>query len=219
MMDNTRMCKAVLFDFDGVIVDTEGQYSRFWNRIGADYLNDPGFGNLVKGQTLVHIYEKYFHDSDVQRRLTEELNRFEQEMTYDYVPGVLEFLADLRRHDVRMAVVTSSNAQKMAAVYRQRPEIPALFDRILTAEMFQQSKPAPDCYLLGMRLFGVDSSLTCVFEDSFNGLKSGLASGATVIGLATTNPREAIAPFCHHVIDDFRGFTWAELNVLLNSNH
>ena len=72
-------------------------------------------------------------------------------MDYDYIPGVLDFIADLRRNHVQMAVVTSSNDQKMAAVYRARPEVRTMFDRILTAEMFTRSKPAPDCFLLGCR--------------------------------------------------------------------
>ena len=217
-MDNT-LCRAVLFDFDGVIVDTEGQYSLFWNKIGEDYLGDPGFGDRVKGQTLTYIYDKFFPDPLVRPALTDALVRYEEQMTYDYVPGILDFLADLRRHDVRMAVVTSSNEQKMAAVYRHRPEIPALFDRILTAEHFRRSKPDPDCYQLGMRTLGTTPADTCVFEDSFNGLKAGMASGALVIGVATTNPREAIAPLSHRVIDDFRGFTYENLcDTLSNTN-
>lgn len=217
-MDNT-FCKAVLFDFDGVIVDTEGQYSLFWDKIGQDYLGDPEFGGRVKGQTLTYIYDKYFPDPQVRPALTEALLRFEEQMSYDYIPGILDFLADLRRHDVRMAVVTSSNEQKMAAVYRQRPEIPALFDRILTAEQFAHSKPHPDCYLLGMRTFGTTPAETCVFEDSFNGLKAGMASGAFVFGLATTNPREAIASASHCVIDDFRGFIYEKMCAALTINH
>ena len=55
---------------------------------------------------------------------------------------------------------------------------------------------------------------TYVFEDSFNGLKAGMASGATVIGLATTNSREDIAPLCHYVLDDFQGFTYDKLTQL-----
>ena len=217
-MDNA-LCKAVLFDFDGVIVDTEGQYSLFWDKIGQEYLGDPDFGHRIKGQTLTYIYEKFFTDPAEQARLTEALSQYESRMTYDYVPGVLDFLADLRRHDVRTAVVTSSNEQKMAAVYRHRPEIPALFDRILTAEHFQRSKPDPDCYQLGMRLLGTSPAETCVFEDSFNGLKAGMASGAFVFGVATTNPREAIASSCHCVIDDFRGFTYEDMCAALTINH
>lgn len=200
--------RAVLFDFDGVVVDTETQYSIFWHRAGADYLGMTDLENRVKGQTLTYIYDTFFPGMTAeQAEITRALNRFEQEMTFDFIPGVLDFIADLRRHDVRMAVVTSSNGQKMAAVYRAHPEVKTLFDRILTAEMFTRSKPAPDCFLLGMEVFGTTPDTTYVFEDSFNGLKAGIASGAAVIGLATTNSRADIAPLCHHVLDDFRGFT------------
>lgn len=209
---NTRAKKTFLFDFDGVVVDTETQYSRFWHRIGMEYLGVDDLEGRVKGQTLDNIYQTFFLGKiEEQVEITGRLNRFEQEMSYDFIPGILDFLADLHRYDANTAVVTSSNEAKMASVYRAHPEIPTLFDRILTAEMFAASKPAPDCFLLGMQVFGTTPAETYVFEDSFNGLKAGMASGATVIGLATTNSPEAITPFCHHVIPDFTGLTYDRL--------
>lgn len=206
---------AVLFDFDGVIMDTETQYSIFWHKAGVDYLGMSDLENRIKGQTLTYIYDNFFlGKTEEQDEITVALTRFEQEMSYDYIPGALDFIADLRRHGVKMAVVTSSNDVKMAAVYRTRPEVKTLFDRIFTAEMFAHSKPAPDCFLLGMEVFGTTPDTTYVFEDSFNGLKSGMASSATVIGLATTNSREDIAPLCHHIIDNFEDFTYDKLTQL-----
>lgn len=213
-MDTTKTI-AVLFDFDGVIMDTETQYSIFWHKVGVDYLGMEDLESRVKGQTLVYIYDNFFAGKTAeQEEITAALNRFEQEMSYDYIPGVLNFIADLRSHDVKMAVVTSSNDQKMSAVYRAHPEVKTMFDRILTAEMFAHSKPAPDCFLLGMEIFGTTPETTYVFEDSFNGLKAGMASEATVVGLATTNSREDIAPLCHYVLDDFEGFTYDKLTQL-----
>lgn len=210
-MDTTKTI-AVLFDFDGVIMDTETQYSIFWHKVGVDYLGLEDLERRVKGQTLVYIYDNFFSGkTKEQEEITAALNRFEQEMSYEYIPGVLDFIDDLRRHDVKMAVVTSSNDVKMAAVYRAHPEVKTMFDRILTAEMFAHSKPAPDCFLLGMEIFGTTPETTYVFEDSFNGLKAGMASEATVVGLATTNSREDIAPLCHYVLDDFEGFTYDKL--------
>lgn len=189
-------------------MDTETQYSIFWHKAGVDYLGMDDLESRVKGQTLAYIYDTFFAGkTEQQREITAALDRFEQDMDYEYIPGVLDFIADLRRNHVKMAVVTSSNDQKMAAVYRARPEVRTMFDRILTAEMFTRSKPAPDCFLLGMEVFGTTPATTYVFEDSFNGLKAGMASETVVIGLATTNPREAIAPLCHCVLDDFTGFT------------
>src|SRR3712207_1448249 len=139
---NTAKTMAVLFDFDGVVVDTETQYSQFWHRMGKDYLGMDDLEGKVKGQTLVYIYETFFQGKPTeQAEITGRLNRFEQEMSYDFIPGVLDFIEDLRLHDVKTAVVTSSNESKMASVYRLHPEIKTLFGRILTAEMFATSKP------------------------------------------------------------------------------
>ena len=206
---------AVLFDFDGVVVDTETQYSVFWHKMGVDYLGMEDLESRVKGQTLMYIYDTFFPGMTKEREeITVGLDRFEQDMSYDFVPGVEEFIADLYRNGVKMAVVTSSKDKKMEAVYRAKPEIKSMFDRILTAEMFTASKPAPDCFLLGMEVFDTTPETTYIFEDSFNGLKAGMASGATVIGLATTNSREEITPLCHYVLDDFQGFTYDKLTEL-----
>ncbi len=212
---NTMETKAVLFDFDGVVVDTETQYSRFWHQMGKEYLGMDDIEGRVKGQTLTYIYDTFFPNMvKEQTEITERLNRFEQEMSFDFIPGVLDFIADLHRNQVKTAVVTSSNEAKMAAVYRVHPEIKTLFDRILTAEMFTASKPAPDCFLLGMDVFGTTPETTYVFEDSFNGLKAGMDSEAIVIGLTTTNSREDIASLCHYVLDDFTDFTYDKLTQL-----
>ncbi|MCI1648126.1 MAG: HAD family hydrolase [Bacteroides sp.] len=203
---------AVLFDFDGVVMDTESQYSVFWHKVGVDYLDMEDLETRVKGQTLKFIYDTFFPGKvNEQLAITEALERYEQQMDYSYVPGVKMFIEDLRYHDVKLAVVTSSNNEKMEAVYRRHPEIKKMFDRILTAEMFSHSKPAPDCFLLGMDVFGTTPQTTYVFEDSFNGLKAGMASGATVIGLATTNPRNLIEGKAHFIINDFKGMTYDKL--------
>ena len=140
-------------------------------------------------------------------------------MKYEYVTGFESFLADLKAHGVLTAVVTSSDEGKMAAVYEAHPEIKGMFDYILTAEMFSKSKPDPDCYLLGMKLFGTDAAHSFVFEDSFNGLKAGMASGATVVGLATTNQAEDIAPFCHYILHDYHDFSFDKLMTWYERRH
>lgn len=213
-MDTTKSI-AVLFDFDGVIMDTETQYTVFWNEQGRKYLGEEDFGRSIKGQTLTQIYDKYFGDKpDAQQEITAGLNVFEKEMSYEYIPGVEAFIADLRRNGVKIAVVTSSNEEKMQNVYNAHPEFKGMVDRILTGEMFARSKPAPDCFLLGMEVFGATPENTYVFEDSFHGLQAGMTSGATVIGLATTNSRESITGKAHYIMDDFTGMTYDKLLTL-----
>lgn len=208
---------AALFDLDGVVYDTETQYSIFWGGQGRKYQPGiPGFDRLIKGTTLTHIFETYFPDKALQEQLTRELNEFERTMPYDYIPGIEDFLRDLRNNGVHTAVVTSSNQAKMESVRKAHPELDSLFDRVLTSEDFAASKPDPDCYLLGARVFDAPLENCMVFEDSFNGLKAGMAAGICTVGLATTNPADAIRDLCHYVMDDFRNFFYKEMCNLLN---
>lgn len=215
-MDNTK-CIAALFDFDGVVMDTETQYSLFWNKIGKQYFPQiEEFGRIIKGQTLVNIYAKYFAGMEKEQQdITARLNQFEKEMAYEYIPGVVDFMKDLRAHGVKMAIVTSSNDLKMANVYKAHPELKELVDRILTAEMFTRSKPAPDCFLLGAEVFGTVPQNCVVFEDSFHGLEAGNAAGMALVGLCTTNPKEAIADKCKLVMPDFTAFSFEKMKALL----
>ena len=194
----------VLFDFDGVIADTESQYTYFWNKVGMDYLGLEEFGHTIKGQTLVQIFGKFF-DGMVkeQEEIVPQLNAFEQNMSYDYIPGALEFMQDLKKRGIRSAIVTSSNDIKMSNAYAAHPELHDLVDAVLTSEHFSKSKPDPECFLKGMEVLDATPQETIVFEDSFHGISAGRASGAKVIGLATTNKREALTPLCDMVIDDF----------------
>lgn len=199
--------KAALFDLDGVVFDTELQYSVYWGSVFRKYYPDqPGLAQKIKGSTLVEIYDSYFAGREnIQRQITDGLNDFETHMHFDYIGGFTDFITQLRRSGVKTAVVTSSNQQKMESVYAQRPEFKGYFDAILTSEDFAESKPSPDCYLRAAARFGADPKDCVVFEDSFNGLKAGRASGAFVVGLATTNPADAIAPYCDKVISDYCG--------------
>ena len=198
--------KAALFDLDGVVFDTEPQYTVFWGEQCREFHPEhPGLEHEIKGQTLVQIYDAWFSGplQSKQALITSRLDAYERQMTYDYVAGFQSFVANLRQQGVKTAVVTSSNREKMSAVYASHPEFQSLFDAILTSEDFTASKPAPDCYLRAACRLGVDRAHCVVFEDSFNGLKSGRAAEMYVIGLATTNAAEAIRPLCHRVISDY----------------
>ncbi len=97
------------------------------------------------------------------------------------------------------------------------PEFDRLFDRVLTSEDFSRSKPAPDCYLLGAKVFGAELDECVVFEDAFNGLQAGMDSGIFTIGLATYNSEDAIKDKCHYVIKNFEGMTLSRLTDIMQS--
>ena len=102
---------AVLFDFDGVIMDTESQYTLFWDEKGKKHHPEiPNFGHHIKGQTLTQLYDQYFLQPDgLQPQITKELNEFETKMEFHFIPGVEAFMKELRERGVKMAIVTSSN--------------------------------------------------------------------------------------------------------------
>lgn len=205
---------AALFDLDGVVFDTERQYDIYWGEQGRIWHPEiPEFNKVIKGQTLERIHKGYFASLNETewRGIVDGLNRFEAEMAYDYIPGVLGFIADLRKHGVKTAVVTSSNDAKMGNVYRIHPGFKGLFDAIVTANQIIRSKPDPECFLLGAKACGAVPADSFVFEDSFHGLEAGRAAGMRVVGLATTNPREAIEGLADRVIPDFTGFRFEDL--------
>lgn len=206
--------KATLFDLDGVVFDTEPQYTEFWGSQCRQYHPEhPGLEHEIKGSTLTQIYDRWFTGPLEAERpiVTERLNAFEAQMTFEYIAGFEALIADLHAHGVKTAVVTSSNMPKMESVYRAQPGFKQLFDAILTSEDFEFSKPHPDCYLKGAARFGAEPAECVVFEDSFNGLKSGRAAGMKVVGVATTNPKEAIAPLSDIQITDYLQVSYQSL--------
>ena len=207
----------VLFDFDGVIADTESQYTVFWDRMGKTYLGMEDFGMTIKGQTLIQIFDKFFNGMiKEQEEVVPQLNAFEASMSYEYIPGAREFMQELKQAGIRSAIVTSSNDAKMANAFKAHPELHDLVDAILTSEHFSKSKPDPECFLKGMEVLGGTPEETIVFEDSFHGISAGKAAGAKVIGLATTNKSEVLTPLCDMVIDDFTSIDADMLSKLLH---
>lgn len=213
--------KAALFDLDGVVFDTEPQYTVFWGGICRQYHPEhPGLEHEIKGQTLTQIYDRWFSGPllSEQDSITARLNDYEQQMHYDYIAGFEPLIATLHHHGVKTAVVTSSNIPKMESVYRYQMGFCSLFDAILTSEDFERSKPDPDCYIKAAQRLETETDECIVFEDSFNGLKSGRAAGMTVVGLATTNAVEAIKPLSDLQLKDYDGLTFERLEALLSQS-
>lgn len=193
MSEMTKQC-GILFDLDGVLLDSEGQYSIFWASMDKEYPTGvPDFASFIKGFHLTRILG-YFANDEVRQTVLNQLLEFERNMKFDFFPGALAFVKMLRDAGMPIAIVTSSDRKKMQALYSQHPEFPTLFDQIVTGDMVTKAKPDPECFLLGAQLIGQDIKDCIVFEDSRNGLIAARESGARVIGITTTLKDEEVIP-------------------------
>lgn len=208
---------GVLFDLDGVLVDSEREYTLIWERINKEFPTDvPNFAERIKGTTLENILSLHYPDPEVRKNVERRLLEEESKMVYRYCPGAHELLEDLRRSNVPMALFTSSNEIKMDHLYNDIPGIKDYFDVIITGDMVRHSKPDPEGYLKAARELGLKNGKWVVVEDSLQGVKAGKASGGSVMGVAGTLPAEVLAHYCNEVVETLDGIDTALLHSLIN---
>lgn len=201
---NMKHKKVAIFDFDGVVMDTETVYTEFWDVKGEELLDRKDFGSEVKGQSLNLIYDTYFPDrKDLQKQLDKEVVDMDSNMDYQYIPGAKECMKALREAGVVIGVVTGSCNRKMSYVDEQHPDFKDLADVIITSDHVTHAKPHPEGFLLAMEKLDAKPEQVVVFEDSIYGLEAAREAGATVVGLVTTNELELVKPLSDYVIKDF----------------
>ena len=109
--------------------------------------------------------------------MTRAHQAFEYEMPFQYIKGCQTWLEQLKKRGIKTAIVTSSDRVKMEHALKAHPELEQLFDIILTANDFRESKPHPEGYLTAASRLDVLSEECVVLEDSFHGLEAGKRAG------------------------------------------
>ena len=192
-----------LFDLDGVIIDSEREYTRIWHRINEEFPTGvENFEYAIKGRTLTEILDRFFPDRSVHPKVVKRLYEMEGEMRYPLLPGADAMLSELERRRIPRVLVTSSNDRKMAHLREEQPGLQERFSAIVTADMIERSKPDPEGYLLGAKLCGAAPEHCVVFEDSRQGVMAGRAAGCLVVGLTTTLPEAEIKSYCDVIVPD-----------------
>lgn len=182
---------AILFDLDGVLIDSEGLYTRFWDETEALYPTGiPNFARAIKGTTLGSIMQLFKPEErdDIMKRILD----FDSHLEYPMFDGALELLDLLGSLGIPTALVTSSNPEKMEQLSRQYPDFTPRFAAVINGSMVSRGKPDPEGYLLAADKLGKKPQRCVVVEDSLQGIRAGRAAGCEVWGLHTTLPRETI---------------------------
>lgn len=204
--------KVALFDFDGVVVDTEPIYDIFWNEAGVRYgLGIENFADIIKGTTLPYIMETYFanHSEEFRQMVIKESTDYEKDMPFPPMPGSIEYIHLLKKQGVTVGLVTSSDDTKLVRAFKEL-DLNGVFDTVVSADRITRGKPDPMCYLLAAKDLGVSPEDCIVFEDSFNGIQSARDAGMRVIGLSTSNSADSLRDKVFEVIPNFEGMTFED---------
>ncbi len=214
------MLKAVIFDMDGVIADTNPHHQIAWRKYYEQHgrtLSDAEFVEHVSGKhnrdILGHLFpHKSVDVADFDRLAHEKEALFREIYAPDVVavPGLFDFLTLLKEQGIKMAVATSAPVENLDFVM-DALELRQFFDALLHEKLVTRPKPDPEIYLKAMAMLGVTSEESIVFEDSMTGIRAGRAAGARVIGVATTHSVDELAHVTNDVITDFTEMTWERL--------
>ena len=126
----------------------------------------------------------------------------------ELLPGVLDFLEELKENKVKLAL---GSASKNARTILQRLGITPLFDAIVDGNLVTKAKPDPEVFTLGAELLGIPPENAVVFEDAQAGIEAALAAGMKVIGVG--DPK--VLKHAQHVITGFASFRFADLLEIL----
>lgn len=176
------MLKYILWDHDGVLVDTEYWYFRSTQRalaeMGVHFDRDTYLEFMPRGQTMWDLARQRGISEDVIARHRSNRDAYYQEhlRTEDIeIPGVIEVLKELSQ-SFSMAIVTTAKKVDFEIIHRDRT-IVSYMDFVLANGDYARSKPAPDPYLKALERFGAQPDKAIVIEDSERGLRSAVAAG------------------------------------------
>ena len=202
------MKHGAIFDMDGTLLDTERLYQNTWVELAKEFgqTPEPAFPRAVcgsSGEHMLEIIRTYYPDVDAQRFMDSCYARVAQavETSIPKKPGMEEILSYLRGHGVKLAVA-SSNAHIQIEKNLRLAGVLDYFDAVVGGDEVENSKPAPDIFLLAAQRIGCAPEDCYVFEDGSNGIHAGAAAGcATVMIPDLTPPTEELRAVCTAVCE------------------
>ncbi|MBE6633423.1 MAG: HAD family phosphatase [Ruminococcaceae bacterium] len=184
------MIRAVLFDMDGTLFDTEVVLCRVWQKmvdagsLPADFMGLlPSMVGKIRSAISADLRAHYGADFPVEEIFRQRAELVQKELDLHGVPlkpHVPQIFEELRERGIHMALVTSTSAPSVAD-YMRRTGFGEYFSTYVTGNRVSNGKPAPDCFLLAAEELGCAPEECLVVEDSNNGVRAGAAAGMRVI--------------------------------------
>ena len=177
--------KGILFDMDGLILDTEKLYTRFWqeaaNSLGYPMTKEQAIGmrslNREFGAAKLQSYfDRPIDYEAVRSKRIELMSAYIEKEGVEVKPGIYELLEVLKEKGIKTAIATSSPIERTTQ-YLKSVGLENSFDKLISGYMVKKGKPEPDIYLLAAAELGLRPDECLALEDSQSGLISGSRAG------------------------------------------
>ncbi len=211
--------RAVVFDMDGVLLDSEPLHHEVVNELLAEngLSIDADHYKTYLGTTLEYTWSDLIARFDLPHDLTYYRGRYSDAILRSYqrhsIPavGAVDLVAGLRGRGMKLAVASSSRTAWVETALGALG-LGAAFDQIVSGDMITRSKPDPEIYLLAAARLGIAPADCIAIEDAPKGVASARAAGMTVVGVRTTYTAHLQLDGAVTVLDDLTQFEYGMLD-------
>ena len=216
------MLKAVIFDMDGVIIDSEPTHMKLENetykKLGIEVSEEEHLSFV--GSTSHYMWgalkNKYKLNQTLKELIEYEESKYFEHLNSDQceitlIEGVKELIKDLHENGVILAIASSSPLNVIEAVVK-RFQIEEYFEVFVTGDYVKKSKPEPDIFLYASEKLGVSPEDCLVIEDSHNGVRAAKKAGMKCVGINSDPEGRQDISIANLVINSFKEISYIKLS-------